>query len=109
MKEVCLDEYEYIGADIVTELIKINNDKFKTTHNKFIDLDLTTGKLPKVDLIFCRDCLVHLCNEDIFKDYGHEKDIDVLIFGRLKTDREFYINKLKESEINFKFVISINI
>ena len=44
------------------------------------------------------------CNEDIFKDYGQEKDIDVLIFGRLKTDREFYIDKLRESEINFKFV-----
>ena len=44
------------------------------------------------------------CNEDIFKDYGQEKDIDVLIFGRLKTDREFYIDKLRKSEINFKFV-----
>ncbi len=67
MKELCLDEYKYIGADIVTELIKINNDKFKTKNKKFINLDLTKEKLPKVDLIFCRDCLVHLCNDDIFK------------------------------------------
>lgn len=67
MKELSLDEYKYIGADLVTELIRVNNSKFKTTNKKFIDLDLISGKLPKADLIFCRDCLVHFSNDDIFK------------------------------------------
>ena len=67
MKELNLDEYKYIGADIVTELIEINNIKFKSKNKHFIDLDLISGKLPKADLIFCRYCLVHLSNEDIFK------------------------------------------
>ena len=43
-------------------------------------------------------------NEEIFKDYNLEKDIDVLFFGRLKADREDYINVLKKNNINYKFV-----
>ncbi len=43
-------------------------------------------------------------NEDLFKDYKLKKDIDVLIFGRLKSDREMYLNMLKKNNINYKFV-----
>ena len=45
---------EYIGVDIVPDLINNNN---KTYGNKFRCLDLTKDPLPRADMILCRDCL----------------------------------------------------
>lgn len=65
MKEVALD-VQYIGADIVREMIKDNRKKFKGRNRKFIVLDITKDKLPRVDLIFCRDALVHLSFDEVW-------------------------------------------
>lgn len=61
MKTVKL-EIPYIGADIVPELIHENQMKYGSENRRFIQLDLTHDRLPRVDLILCRDCLVHLSN-----------------------------------------------
>ena len=53
----------YIGADIVEDLIKKN--KIKYPKYNFYTLDLVSDELPKVDLIMCRDILVHLSFENI--------------------------------------------
>ena len=53
----------YIGADIVEDLIKKN--KIKYPKYDFYTLDLVSDELPKVDLIMCRDILVHLSFENI--------------------------------------------
>ena len=53
----------YIGADIVAPLIE-NNKKYANSHIKFLKLDLTKDKLPKADLMICRDCLFHLSYQD---------------------------------------------
>ena len=51
----------YIGADIVQELVDLNQSKWKGQPNcRFLKLDLTSNALPRVDLILCRDGLVHL-------------------------------------------------
>lgn len=50
----------YTGADIVPDLIKTNQGRFASTGMKFIAADLCTSELPLTDLIFCRDCWVHL-------------------------------------------------
>jgi SAM-dependent methyltransferase len=55
----------YIGADIVEPLIETN--RINHPHIDFRVLDLTTDDLPKVDLIFVRDCLGHLSNENVLK------------------------------------------
>ena len=44
-------------------------------------------------------------NEDVFKDYKHEKTIDVLFFGRDKTDRKAYLEILEKNNINY---LSVN-
>ena len=67
MKEVDLKDIEYIGADIVDEIIKKNNEEYSKSNLHFKKLDLLKDTLPNVDLIFTRDCLVHLSFEDIFK------------------------------------------
>lgn len=65
MKEVNLKGIDYIGADIVPDIVEINKTKFPKT--KFRILDLTTDILPQVDLIFVRDCLGHLSNANLDK------------------------------------------
>ena len=65
MKTVDLNGTSYIGADIVPDLIEKNKSLYPTVD--FRVLDLTTDQLPKVDLIFTRDCLGHLSNENIIK------------------------------------------
>lgn len=66
MQKVDLSKIDYVGADIVEELIKNNIKQYKERENlKFIVLNLITDPLPKSDMIIVRDCLVHLSYEDI--------------------------------------------
>ncbi len=58
---------QYIGADIVEELVRKNQERFGSERRSFLHLDLTQSDLPKVDLILCRDCLVHLSYSDILR------------------------------------------
>ncbi len=64
MKHVQLDDIRYIGADIVQALV-IANQRYVTPSRTFVQLDITSDKLPKSDVIICRDCLVHLSFENI--------------------------------------------
>lgn len=65
MQEVELPVAEYVGADIIPELIEENRRRFGNERRKFEVLDLTTDDLPEADLLFCRDALVHLSFADI--------------------------------------------
>ena len=65
MQNVELNDIDYIGADIVPELIEQNKGHFSSNNINFIQLDLIKDKLPKVDLVFCRDCFVHLSLKEI--------------------------------------------
>jgi len=65
MKEVELN-VEYIGADIVEELMRRNQELFSTPLRRFIVCDITKGPVPTVDLVLCRDLLVHLSYQDAF-------------------------------------------
>lgn len=59
MKLVDLKGIHYLGADIVDKLIESVNARFANNEIAFIRLDLLVDKLPHMDLILCRDCLVH--------------------------------------------------
>jgi hypothetical protein len=65
MSRVDLGVEEYIGADIVDSIVQMNREAYEGSGRRFLTLDLTMDELPKADLIFCRDCLVHLSYEDI--------------------------------------------
>jgi len=66
MKSVDLHNIDYTGADIVKEIIQTNKEKHARDGVRFRYLNLIKDKLPKVDLVFCRDCLVHFSFADIF-------------------------------------------
>lgn len=55
---------DYLGADIVPELIARNHETHGS-NRRFVVLDLLTSLLPRVDLVLCRDCLVHFSFADI--------------------------------------------
>jgi 2-polyprenyl-3-methyl-5-hydroxy-6-metoxy-1,4-benzoquinol methylase len=65
MHKIDLSQVSYTGMDIVPDLIKSNTMNFSGENRKFMVADLVEDKLPKSDLIFCRDCLVHLSFKDI--------------------------------------------
>lgn len=67
MRHTPLEVERYIGVDIVDELIEKNKEQFGSESREFICLNLAEDQLPQVDLIFCRDCLVHLNYHDIEK------------------------------------------
>ena len=60
---LCVDRY--IGLDIVPELVEALRRQHGRLGREFITGDLATDPLPEVDLIFSRDCLVHLPFQDI--------------------------------------------
>ncbi|MDI9257678.1 class I SAM-dependent methyltransferase [Flavobacterium sedimenticola] len=101
MQKVDLTGIQYIGGDIVADVIKKNNAAFASEHIAFREIDIINDDLPKVDLILCRDLLVHLKNQQIiaalknikksgskyllttsFKNTTHNQDNGVIGFWR---------------------------
>ena len=64
MRQVNLDGIEYIGADVVHDLVAANNMACGDSKRRFERLDVISDRLPKMDAVLCRDCLVHLSTED---------------------------------------------
>ena len=58
MKFVDLMNVDYIGADIVPDIVE-NNQKYVSDNIHFMHINIISDTLPKVDLVLVRDCLVH--------------------------------------------------
>jgi SAM-dependent methyltransferase len=59
MKDTILDVEQYIGVDIIRDLVSRNQDLYANDRTQFLFLDLTRDELPRVDVILCRDCFIH--------------------------------------------------
>jgi hypothetical protein len=66
MRHSDLSNVSYVGGDIVAALVERNQQRFGQQGVAFARIDLTRDPLPKCDLVFCRDCLVHLSYENVF-------------------------------------------
>lgn len=71
IKDADFGTTSYIGADIVADLIKRNDMRYGNERVRFEKRNLLEDSLPKVDMIFCRDCLVHFSYEDVFRALGN--------------------------------------
>lgn len=60
-----LHNRNYIGGDIVPELIEQIQSNYEAPNREFRVLNLISDALPEADLLLCRDCFVHLSNEFI--------------------------------------------
>ncbi|MFC1862642.1 class I SAM-dependent methyltransferase [Thermodesulfobacteriota bacterium] len=56
----------YIGGDIVQPLINNNIKQFSSDTVHFMYLDIIHDPIPNADIWLCRDCFIHLSNDDIF-------------------------------------------
>jgi hypothetical protein len=65
MRSVDLPVARYIGADLLPEIVEPLAAELGDHRREFRVLDLTRDPLPPADLLFCRDCLVHLSYDDI--------------------------------------------
>lgn len=72
-RDIDLGQVDYLGGDIVKSLITRNNDQFARQNIKFVHCNLITDEFTAVDLVFCRDCLVHFSFADIFRALGNIK------------------------------------
>ncbi len=64
----------YSGMDIVDDLITSLQEKYRHTPGLTFRVgNIIDDELPEVDLIFCRDCLVHFSFEDIQKTLSNFK------------------------------------
>lgn len=55
----------YIGVDIVAPLIDHNVVQFADDAHCFLCIDIAKEVVPCVEVIFCRDCLIHMSYVDI--------------------------------------------
>jgi hypothetical protein len=63
MKEAQLDLQKYIGADIVSEVIR-SNQKYSDAKHAFLVLDGCADPLPAADVVLCRETIFHLSFKD---------------------------------------------
>lgn len=66
MQHVCLGVDEYVGVDILPEIVAENEARYGGPGRRFARLDLMRADLPRADAIFCRDMLVHFSFAHIF-------------------------------------------
>lgn len=59
MKDTSLGVEQYTGADVIPDLIERNRELYGNDTTRFVLLDITRDKLPRVDVIMCRDCFIH--------------------------------------------------
>ena len=65
IKNILNDDLNYLGGDIVKDLIEKNLSEYKKDNINFKQLDIISDDLPDADLLICRDCLIHLSFKSI--------------------------------------------
>jgi len=78
MKEILKNKkINYLGIDIVEELIRKNKSKFKNNNIEFETHDIVTFSSKRsFDLIIVRDLFIHIDNSDILKILDNIKHLD---------------------------------
>lgn len=111
MQHVINKNIQYIGGDIVTELITLNKKKFVDSNIDFIELNLIDDALPEADLILCRDCLIHLSNNNIKKFLNNfiNSEIKYLLVTSYENELDYknigYNSEIKDGDFRPTFLM----
>ncbi len=89
MKTVDLTGIEYIGGDIVPDLVESNRAKHGSPTRRFMMLDIAADALPLADMVFVRDCFIHFSNELVFESLRNiaRSDIRYMCLSTLSRKR----------------------
>ena len=67
MQHVLKDaNFNYLGGDVVDELVSINKKIFANSQVCFIKFDITADTFPAADVWLCRAVFYHLSNRDVY-------------------------------------------
>lgn len=90
-------DVNYIGGDVVPELIASNSKKHSAQAVEFRVVDLTRDELPSADVLFCRDCLFHLSYADIARVFDNflKSNIRLLMTTSHIADENFQNTDIK--------------
>lgn len=95
----------YIGADIVPSLINRLNDEYGNESRRFVTMDITEDPLPTVDLIVCRDVLLHLSNAEVaaaLRNFRSSGSRWLLVSTYSKTRRNWDIEAGGQHRLNLE-------
>ena len=67
MKEVDLGRCRYVGVDVVPAIVDANRAAFGSRRRRFLRRDITRDRLPRADLVLCRECLLHFDDTDVWR------------------------------------------
>ena len=73
MNTVDLGFLDYTGADIVEYIIQNNTKKYANEKRRFLKIDILNDDLPKADIVYCKDLLIHLPLKDAVKSINNIK------------------------------------
>jgi SAM-dependent methyltransferase len=65
MRTVDLGVIDYLGVDVVHDLIADNARRFAGPRRRFLVLEIASEVPPQADLALCRDCWVHLSDSQV--------------------------------------------
>lgn len=68
-----MSNINYLGGDIVPDLIKRNKIKYRSKFNKFIILNIKTDRIPDSDFLIIRDLFIHFNDKEIFQSLNNIK------------------------------------
>ena len=105
MQHVDFANTHYTGADIVPEIIKGNQKQYHNDKREFKSLDLTSDPLGKADVVFIRDCLVHLSYDYIHNAFRNIKQADIkyiLVTSYIHSDTNYDIVTGGWRKLNFE-------
>ena len=80
-------DVDYIGADIVPQLIEENRKRIRRPNTEFLLLDLTSDPFPRTDLMICRDCLFHFSFQDTLSLFENFIQSGTTYFFSTSSDR----------------------
>ena len=88
------DEIDYIGVDIVPEMIESHQKNYGSDHVRFMCLDIVDDELPDGDLCLIRQVLQHLNNSDVAKILAKLKKYKYIIItdSRVPKDKALAFN-----------------
>ncbi len=88
-------DIKYHGSDIVSDIISYNKEKYENENIRFSKLDITKDKLPRSDLMICRDLLFHLSYKDIFLFFENflSSEINYLLINSHSNNSNIFENK----------------
>ena len=64
---------EYVGVDVVPDLISTLVDVYARPGRRFVCADITRDRLPPADFVLCREVLMHFPDEDVLAAIANMK------------------------------------